>query len=246
MVKRRSLYILGILFIIGFSIYFSNLHNELFWDDEDWIINNHFVHSLSWNNIKFWFTRNTLDGVGLKSNYYRPFLFFTFSINYIISETNPFTYHLFSNFIHIFNSLLIFLIFKKLFNKESFAFLVSLLFLIHPLQTEAVNYIAGRGDLLVALFMLLGIWFFIKNQEKNSIFYTLLISLFLVLSILSRETAIIFPILLLVIYVSTLSRDRFLKSVQVGLIKISPYFAIVFVYGVLRLTVLNFLNTLNF
>ena len=244
--NRRFLYLTGALFAVGFFIYYFNLHNGLFWDDEDWIINNQLVHSLSWTNIKFWFTHNTLAGIGLKSNYYRPFLFFTFAVNYAISGVKPLGYHLVNNLIHIANAILLFVVLKRLFKKEYLAFLVSLIFLIHPLQTEAVTYVAGRGDLLVALFMLLGIWFFLESQERRHILYRTLTILSLALALLSRETAIVLPILLLVVYISTLSKDSFLKSVKNGLVKTWPYFATVFVYGILRLTVLNFLNTLNF
>src|SRR3989338_9533298 len=124
-----------LLIAVGFFVYAFNLHNGLFWDDDDWIINNNFVHNITWHNIKFWFTHNTLAGIGLKSNYYRPFLFFTFAVNYAISGVKPLGYHLVNNLIHIANAILLFVVLKRLFKKEYLAFLVSLIFLIHPLQT---------------------------------------------------------------------------------------------------------------
>jgi len=101
------------LIIIGSFIYSFNLNNELFWDDDDWIINNVYVHSLSLDNIKFWFSNNVLAGVGLQSNYYRPFLFFTFALNWVISETKPFLWHFVSNSIHIANAVLVFVLLRK-------------------------------------------------------------------------------------------------------------------------------------
>src|SRR3989338_8107805 len=112
-----------VLIVISGFIYSFNLNNELFWDDDDWIIRNDFVHTISWDNIKFWLTQNVLAGVGLKSNYYRPFLFFTFALNYLISGIKPFSYHLFSNLIHIANGILVFLIVFRVFNKKLLAFL---------------------------------------------------------------------------------------------------------------------------
>src|SRR3989338_10246630 len=106
-----------LLIAVGFFVYFFNLDNGLFWDDDDWIINNNFVHNITWHNIKFWFTHNTLAGIGLKSNYYRPFLFFTFAINYIISGVKPLSYHILSNLIHIANSILVFSILYLVFRK---------------------------------------------------------------------------------------------------------------------------------
>lgn len=263
------------LVLVGGLIYAFNLHNGLFWDDDDWIINNVFVHSLSWTNIKFWFGHNTLAGVGLKSNYYRPFLFFTFALNYLVAGVKPLFYHLTSNAIHIFNAVLVFWLIQQSFKRKLLAWLTALFFLVHPLQTEAITYISGRGDALVAMFMLLALLLFhhaeviykknaqegqIEGRDADSsrrhkqgftlnwrgVFYKTLSLVFLALGLLSRETAIIFPFLALLFYMAVLSKEKFLASIKQGLIKTWPYFGVVIIYGLLRLTVLNFLNTLNF
>ena len=235
------------LISVGFFIYTFNLHNPLFWDDDDWIINNQFVHSISWDNIKFWFTHNTLAGVGLNSNYYRPFLFFTFAINYLISGVHPLIWHLTSNLIHIANAVLVFILLRR-FSGRLVAFLTALVFTIHPLQTEAVTYIAGRGDSLVVLFMLLAIVFFLKAKSNPSKFWIYKsASLFsMAVGILSRETGIIFPFLLMIFCVAFLSVDKFWVSIKNVFKEAWLYLGVVAVYGILRLTVLNFQNTLNF
>lgn len=240
-----------ILFAVGFYIYAFNLNNPLFWDDTDWIINNKFVHSFSLENVKNWFTKNMLAGIGLQSNYYRPFLVFTFAFNYVLDGKNPIGYHLLSNVLHITNAILIYYLLFRVFNNKFISFWASLIWLVHPLQTEAVTYISGRGDPLNVFFMLLALLFFIKQQaeevEKGSgLFSYLIIIGFLVLALLSRETAVIFPLLALVFYISFLSKERFLKSLRSAFFKTWLYFVMVFVYGIMRLTVLNFENTLNF
>src|SRR3989344_2927008 len=106
--NNRSIALAILLIVSGSLIYAFNLNNELFWDDKEWILRNVFVHEINWQNIKFWLTNNTVAGVGLQSNYYRPFLFLTFALNYIISGAKPLGYHLLSNGIHIVNSLLVF------------------------------------------------------------------------------------------------------------------------------------------
>lgn len=245
--NKKVLISVAILIAVGFFLYAFNLNNGLFWDDDDWIINNTYVHDLSWSNIKFWFTHNTLAGVGLQSNYYRPFLFLTFAINYVISGIQPFTWHLVSNGIHIINAVLIFILLRR-YAGNAVSFLTALIFTIHPLQTEAVTYISGRGDPLVTLFMLLALLLFVKSREVASkpLVYKLVSILFLILGIFSRETGIVFPFILVVFYIAFLAKDRFLQALKKGLKEAWPYFAVVFVYGLLRLTALNFQNTLNF
>ena len=60
MFKKQILLPILVLIAAGGFIYAFNLQNGLFWDDDEWIVNNIFVHSLSWDNIKFWFGHNTL------------------------------------------------------------------------------------------------------------------------------------------------------------------------------------------
>ena len=251
-IKENWLLIL-VLIVVGFSVYAFNLNNPLFWDDTDWIVNNPFVHSFSWDNIRNWFTQNILAGINQSSNYYRPFLLFTFALNYILGGENSVGYHLLSNSLHVANAVLIFLLLSYVFKNKFVPFWISLIWLVHPLQTEAVTYISGRGDPLNVFFILCSLLLWIPTCDVNTdrhrksvIGRSLLAIGCLVLALLSRETAVIFPFLLMVFYISFLSRERFLKSPKTAFVKALPYFGVVFVYGILRLTVLNFENTLNF
>lgn len=237
-----------ILFLVTFGLYANNLNNELFWDDLDWISNNPRVHEFSGDNVKSWFTENTLAGIGLKSNYYRPFLFATFTANHVIHQDKPFGYHLVNNLLHAGNAVLVFILLFFVLKKRWSAFLVALLFAVHPLQTEAITYIAGRGDPLNVFWMLISLLAVRKlyEQPDKKIRWYIISSITVVLAILSRETAIIFPFLAMVYAVAFLETGRFWQTIRGAFVKTLPYFVIVFIYGILRLTVLNFENTLNF
>src|SRR3989344_6596081 len=141
--NRKSLAYAAILFTIGFLVYMPNLNNGLFWDDNDLIVNNIFIKEFSWDNIKATFNNDQFRTVG--SSYYRPLLFILFTVSYSISGIKPLAYHLTNNLIHIANGILMFIILDAFIKKRSFAFLVALLFLVHPLQTGAVTYITGIG-----------------------------------------------------------------------------------------------------
>lgn len=245
--KRNLPYII-LLILIGVGVYAFNFNNALFWDDDDWIRGNIFVHDFS--HVKDIFTKNVLAGYGMNSNYYRPLLLLTFAFNYVMHGMAPFGYHLLSNGFHIANAILVFLLLLYVFKKRLPAFLAALIYVIHPLNTEAVAYISGRGDPMSVFFMLLALWLFVKAEEikkwtagRWALMGSSVVSV--VLGILSRETAVLFPGLLLVFYIAFISKGGFWESVGRGLVKAIPYIALSAVYGILRLTVLNFHNTLN-
>jgi tetratricopeptide (TPR) repeat protein len=87
----------------------------------------------------------------------RPLLMFSYWINYRVSPS-PFGFHLTNIAIHLFNSFLVFLIARKLLRPDSSDWLLpafaAAVFLLHPIQTEAVSYVAGRSESLSVLFFL--------------------------------------------------------------------------------------------
>jgi tetratricopeptide (TPR) repeat protein len=80
------------------------------------------------------------------------------------------------------------------------SFWTTLLFLIHPVQTETVTYISGRASGQMAFFYLFGLCLYIEGTDSNSTtrrLYVMGALLSLVLALGSKETAMTFPIALL-------------------------------------------------
>jgi tetratricopeptide (TPR) repeat protein len=92
----------------------------------------------------------------------RPLLMFSYWVNYHFAGKATFWYHLFNLIFHAINSFLIYRIVRRLlemagvidWRKPAFAAFAAALFLLHPVQTESVAYIAGRSESLSALFFL--------------------------------------------------------------------------------------------
>ena len=92
----------------------------------------------------------------------RPLLMLSYKLNSMLLGGEPLSYHAVNLLIHTVNSCLVFVVLTRLLqmcgwtgNKTRFAACVgSLIFLIHPLQTESVSYIAGRSESLASFFLL--------------------------------------------------------------------------------------------
>ena len=149
-----------------------------------------------------------LDGwrtfVGHLDHMVRPVLYATFLFDRSLYGTNPAGFHLLNLLPHLGSGLLIYRILSRAVTEEIrlVPFLTALLFLIHPMATETVAYISGRASGLMTFFYLVAFFLYIKASEhQESIklrrLYLSGSVLMLILSLGSKETAVTFPLALL-------------------------------------------------
>lgn len=227
--NKRHLINVLIILIIGIIVYANSFGNEFVWDDDYLVVNNTFIKD--WRCLNKIFSSNLFGGSWGDSSFYRPIQSLTLLVDYSFWHLNPFGYHLTNTLLHIANAILIYLLAMYLFRVRGAAIFTALLFLVHPVQTEAVTYISGRADPLMTLFLLLSSIFFIKALYIGSL------SCF-ILALLSKEVSLIFPILLL-IYCLLEGKKIFKKRV----LSLAGYFLISIIYLLVRVFILNFLQT---
>src|SRR5260221_7740403 len=138
---RYSLIIIG----LGIFVYFNSLANNFISDDFPQIINNLYIHSLA--NISAFFTGSTFynGGSNINGAYYKPLLTTYFSFIYTFFGPNYSLFHFFQISLHILNTYLLFVLLKHFF-KKLLALLLSLIFLVHPINSEAVFYISAMQE----------------------------------------------------------------------------------------------------
>jgi tetratricopeptide (TPR) repeat protein len=139
----------------------------------------------------------------------RPLLFFTYWLNHKLLGDQPFGYHLVNIVIHVLNSGLVFFVSYKLLRRyrggdtprrlQWLAGFVSSVFLLHPIQTESVAYIASRSETLCAFFMLAALALFLARLGPPITWPTALgIVLLLLAGCATKEQAVaLAPVLLL-------------------------------------------------
>ena len=241
MVKFKTLLmVIVIFFSLGFAIYGNIINGAFVWDDFDNVVNNTFIRD---TNISGFFTKNLIAGAGKVIDWYRPVLLVSYSIDYSLWWLNPIGYHVTNILLHIFSTILIFIIVNKLFNKTRIAWGASTLFLIHPVQTEAVSYISGRADLLLVFFLLFSFYFLLSfhesvNHKKRTAFLVLSLVSFLI-ALFSKETAFVFPGILL-LYGLTFTEKLDKPQIKKVFITTIPFILISALYSVLLLTIFNF------
>ncbi len=199
-------YVIILLIAITALAYANSLKNDFVWDDYFVVVDNNFIKS--WNNFPAIFSKAYLTPLeGLKSGNltgsgettYRPVVTGSYFLDYWLWGLNPFGYHLSSLLLHIANVILLYLLARLLLNDKYIAVLAALFFAIHPVNTEAVNVISFREDLLAFLFLASAFILFIKQDasggRKKSLYLILSAGLFL-LALFSKEEALVFPVIL--------------------------------------------------
>lgn len=230
---RSAIFLIVVAVIL---CYINTLHNPFIWDDEEIVVNNYLIRS--WKHIPEMFKASVFGGKLEGGKFYRPLQLFSYSIDYSFWKLNPLGYHISNIIFHLLNALLVFFLLIKLGNKRNFSFFVSLFFAIHPINTEAVTYISGRGDLLFLFFSLLCFVFFINGSKGKQWHYFISVILY-ILAILSKESAIVIPLIILVYYYLFLRK----KKIKHALGTVLSLLAITLLYIVIRFGVLGVGNS---
>ncbi len=152
--------VIPVLFIASCVLfaYRNVFYGEFLFDDEHAVVNNESIRSV-------WPLSQSLWGPQDSPTAGRPVVNFSFALNYAANQFDVTGYHAVNVVLHILNASILFAFVFRLakhwvpdessgWTAWSIAFAVSLLWSIHPLQTEAVGYITQRTELLMSFFFL--------------------------------------------------------------------------------------------
>ena len=205
-VKRPFLYNpifhISLIILLGFLAYSNTFHSSFVFDDINNIVQNHRIKDIS--NIPSFFTH--IEGAPISG---RPLTVATFAINYRLGGLNTTGYHIINLILHIANGILLYLLIRitagylnnaDVKKTSIVALFSSLIFVVHPIQTESVTYIISRSVLLSTSFFFLGIILFTKAtgaEGRRRILYTTLLVIISLLGMASREEFFLFPLMLI-------------------------------------------------
>ena len=183
----------------GFLIYSNTFQSTFHFDDLSIIVNNPAIR-------KLWDIRSILNAFNT-----RALTGWTFAFNYAFGGLDVFGYHFFNIWLHVCNSVLVyflglqFLSIVSGFQKKNdvlnvwTAFSAALIFLAHPLQTQAVNYIWQRTTLLAVFFYLMTLFLYIQARRQDSKLYLGLAMAACFLAMFCKEIAFTLPLMIVVI-----------------------------------------------
>lgn len=134
------------------------------------------------------------------SSFYRPILFGSIILDFQYMGINPHLYHLTNIIYHIICCCLLFRLLLFLKKEKSIAFILTLLFTVHPLFTQAVGWVYGRNDTLLGIFTILSFFYFGSFLKINQQKYFWIHCIFYAISLFVKETALVIPLICTVYY----------------------------------------------
>ena len=206
---KEKYWIIG-LFLFVVALYFKSLWYPFQFDDEITIVTNGSIRNI-----------NSLVDYAFPFKLSKRILAITlFWVSYSIDELNPISFRVFNLLFHLINGLLIYILINKLIGVLNFKarkgvlFFGVAIFLVHPIQTQAVVYITQQMAVIAFTFYLLSVITYIKLREyfiaynKLSIGYILLLGTFIIIGALFKQTIFSIPLFLIGLEVVVFSRTK--------------------------------------
>jgi lipoprotein NlpI len=178
-------------------------------DDNVYVYGNAHVQSgLNWNSIKQAFSSELME----TSGHWCPVTWLSLMLDNQIFGLNPFGYHLVNLFFHVMNTILLFLIFRRMTKTIWPSAFVACLFAIHPLHVESVAWITERKDVLSTFFWMLTMGaysYYVDHPGLRRYFFVLL---FFILGLMAKSMLVTLPFVLLLLDYWPLQRFQEIKS----------------------------------
>lgn len=186
------------ILIAGLIAYSTSFNNEFLFDDNSHVVENRAIRSFA--NIPLAFSRHlTYFGGDSEGYFFRPIETVTFMVDYFLWGLDPFGYHLTNALLHIVVALLVYSLTRLITHNPLMSFIISILYLVHPVHTEAVAYVSGRADSISSIFLLSMLMLqrncWTSNRRLKPVFY-LSTLLCYAAGLLTKEVAVVFPLLL--------------------------------------------------
>jgi len=193
MSRYRSEIIVSLFLIITtLAVYWQVRNYEfIYFDDNDYVTQNRYVRQ-GWtmNGIIWAFTTNF-------QGHWHPLTWISHMTDCELFGLNPGWHHLTSVFLHIANTLLLFIVFKLMTGALLQSAFVAALFALHPLHVETVAWIADRKDVLSTFFWMLTMLAYFYYSKSPGIYRYLLTLLFFALGMMAKSMVVTLPVIFL-------------------------------------------------
>ena len=251
-VVRRLSRRLAVVIVLALTclVYADTTRYQFTYDDRGQILENPALRSWSYAGRCFtqhvWQAQHP-EGTG---NYYRPLFNLYLLVIYQLFHLNPAGGHVLMVILHMVATLLVYLLARRLLKDEGTALVAALIFGVHAVHIESVAWISGVTEPMLTLFLVGAFLAYLRwrggplakgEHDGEQVtpgpakWLVLSFGLF-TLALLSKETALVMPALIIAYELQFSERG---KRLSLAIRRSVPFFALAGAYLVVRLIVLQ-------
>jgi tetratricopeptide (TPR) repeat protein len=197
-----------IVALVVWLSYANGISAPFIWDDEEMVVGNPLIQDIG--QINQIFTSGAFLEKLDAGKFYRPVQITSYTLDYALWGLKASGFRCTSITIHMLSALTLLFLLVAFDISLLPAFLITLLWAVHPMHIEAVTYISGRGDALYLLFCLLSFLSFVHALKSKHKWLYFLSFLAWIVAILAKENALPLP-LIMVLYL-WVSRRHILRK----------------------------------
>jgi Flp pilus assembly protein TadD len=203
LMKHQDLLICLGLVLLTLVVYGQvRTHEFVNFDDNEYVTENpHVQTGLTVKSIAWAFTSTHMAN-------WHPVTWLSHMLDCQFFGLNPGWHHLMNVLFHAANTLLLFLVLKRMTAHVWRSAFVAALFALHPLHVESVAWLAERKDVLSTFFWMLTIWSYVRYVEGPSVKRYLMVLLFFILGLMAKPMVVTLPFVLLLLDYWPLGRFR--------------------------------------
>jgi tetratricopeptide (TPR) repeat protein len=192
--RYRSILISLALALVTFAVFYQ-VHSFEFinYDDNVYVYENpHIQTGITSESVKWAFSSGY-------ANFWHPLTWLSHMLDWELFGARPAGHHLMGLFFHIANTLLLFIVLKRMTEAPWRSAFVAALFALHPLHVESVAWITERKDVLSTFFWLLTMWAYVRYVNRPGAVNYLTVVLFFVLGMMAKPMLVTLPFVLLLL-----------------------------------------------
>ena len=166
------------------------------YDDDGQIVHNSFVQQ--WRYLPAYFTTHVWEYLvpRLPGNYYRPIFMMWLLLNFKLFGLHPGAWHLAVLALHLVVTWQVYRLGLRILGNEPAALVSAALFGLHPIHIEAVAWISGATEPLVAMLALASLLSYMAFREQNRARDYAISLAWFCLALFAKEQAVMVPVLL--------------------------------------------------
>jgi tetratricopeptide (TPR) repeat protein len=185
-VAVREGYLILFMAFAALGLYYPAILGDFFIMDDP--LRMQALINYSWQDI------TDILGFGASNAYRRPLTLLLHFLIYKMAGDAPITFHLVNVILHLFNGILIYLLVRKLSKDDPrllwYCLFAALLFIVHPVNVEAVAWISGNSGVMATFFALLALLFHLEAADDSNNWRLKMAALSYFLSMVAKESGL--------------------------------------------------------